>query len=132
MITFINGCPQSEEDYWPCRCTETKKESKSAIQLDCSNKNLTNPRASKILKNFLSDPPVIERVEELNFSQNRLTKVPDEIRHFHKSRLINLSKNKIRNVPTGAFNLSSDHAVQVLLNSNKIKNIKPNAFQGIN
>ena len=74
---------------------------------------------------------MMKQIEELNFSHNRLTKVTAEIRLFHQSWLINLSKNKIRVVQTGAFNLSSNHAIQILLDSNKIKTIQPNAFQGI-
>ena len=129
LIALTHGCPTSRDDYSPCDCTTNKTEN-GAIQLHCSNKNLTDSRVSAILRAFISVPGKAKRMEELNFAHNRLSKVPVEMRHVRHPRIIDLSHNKIRSVPSGTFKLLSNHSTRISLDSNRISTIEPRAFRG--
>jgi len=131
LITLAHGCPTSRNNYSPCECITNNNAEIGAIQLQCSNKKLTDSRASAILRAFISIPAMTKRMEELNFAHNRLSKVPVEIRRFRQPRIINLSHNKIRSVPSGAFKLFSNYSTRISLDGNRITTIQPRAFRGI-
>ena len=127
MISLAHGCPPST-NYSPCNCTANTLN--ATIRLDCSHKNLTDSKTSQILRSFISVRGMAKQLEELNFSYNRLTKVPDKIRQFHHARLIDLSNNKIRSIQSGAFKMLSNHSSRISLDSNRIASIEPRAIRG--
>ena len=91
-------CPPAA-DYAPCDCEERN----GTITLTCDMRNLNDSQVSDILDAFLTTPGV-SPVGDLNLYQNRLTRVPTQIKFFDQLKRVTLQENSITSVESGAFN----------------------------
>ena len=126
-------CPKPS-DYWPCVCEKIIAGiNPDTLKLSCNRKNLTDSRVSEILDTFLSNPE-ISPLSHLNFEFNQLTRVPNQVKLFHRLYVIHLQNNSIETIHSGAF-MSTRRGgldrLNVYLNDNKINRVEPGAFQGI-
>ena len=131
-------CPPAA-DYAPCDCREERN---GTIYLDCGMRNLNNSQVSDILDAFLTTPGV-SPVGDLNLYQNRLTRVPTQIKFFDQLRQVSLQENSITSVESGAFNATFPGGQNSSFNYflpnlnlelvwNQITTIAPGAFKGQN
>ena len=118
-------CPPAQY-YRPCSCNSWGDD---AAWLFCFNLDLNDTKTSQILSAFLSSQSVISPLGAVTLNDNKLTKVPDEIKFFSRLVYVNLAGNNIRTIQRGAFNFTST-ADRVLLYENEINFIEPGAFQG--
>ena len=98
--------------------------------LDCKDQGLHDHGISRILTSFL---PVQDKLKKIILSNNRLTKVPNEIRQFNHITRVDLRFNQIRWIESGAFKFSDIEVEEfglVDLGDNQINHIEANAFQG--
>jgi hypothetical protein len=119
-------CPPAQY-YRPCSCNSWGDD---AAWLFCFNLDLNDTKTSQILSAFISNQSGISPLGAVTLNNNKLTKVPDEIKFFPRLVYVNLAGNNIRTIQRGAFNFTST-ADHVLLFENEISFIEPGAFQGI-
>ena len=119
-------CPPAQY-YRPCSCNNWGD---GAAWLFCFNLNLNDTKTSQILSAFLSYQSVISPLGAVTLNENKLTKVPDEIKFFPRLVYVNLAGNNIRTIQRGTFNFTLT-ADRVLLFENEINFIEPGAFQGV-
>jgi len=86
-------------------------------------------KASKVLQSFIKDGAG-GSVKRIDFDNNRLSRVPDEIRLFNQLEHIYLNFNQIQSIGYATFNSSVIRALYLI--SNQINKIAPGAFQGKN
>ena len=84
--------------------------------------------ASQIIENLLANPD-IDPVRELNFYNNSLTKVPAKLPLLSALETVNLRKNIIGKIQTGAFNFTKPMR-HLDISENSISAIESNAFLG--
>ena len=121
-------CPPPGEIF-PCRCSDLGSEG-LVVQLNCTNSNVDDDTASQILNKLISWPRV-SPLRLLDFSFNRLTRVPTQLPQFSMLNNIDLSNNQIISIESNAFNFSSSTLTSLSLSSNPITTIEEGAFQGI-
>ena len=115
MVPFSVVCPDFKR-YQPCYCLPDDPEGIPQISLVCNNWNLTDTEISDILDSFLSTPDV-SPILRLVLSENRLTRVPNQVRFFDRLAHVDLQGNRIENVHSGAFG-AQNHQMLVFLNRN--------------
>ena len=120
-------CP-TKVNYSPCDCYEY---SSNTIWINCRGQNLTNSRVSGILNVFLTSPGV-SPVGKLSLQNNKLTRVPNQIKLFPQLVEVWLSDNKITSIQSGAFNFTTTTVEWLVLSDNPVATIAPGAFQGMN
>jgi len=123
------NCPPNA-DISPCSCggIAFTNETDQLLIISCNSKNLDDAKAKLVIDALLSNPN-IDPVRALGFFNNSLTKVPDKLSQFPELENVNLAMNRIRSVPTGAFNFKKP--LRVLdLGENEIDTISQDAFQG--
>ena len=108
----------------PCTCRNSAIQNKG-LTLDCKNQGLEGGIISRVLNHFL---PVEEKLRKIILNNNRLNKVPDEIRQFNHLRYVDLRFNQIRNIESGAINKVM---YRVDLDHNQIYHIESGAFKGL-
>ena len=131
LLSFVRKsvggvCPPPGE-ISPCICGDLGSEG-LVVQLSCQGTNLDDSRASQILDKMFSWPRV-SQLRLLDFSNNRLTKVPSQLPQFALLNSIHLENNQITSIDAGAFNLVSTFT-RLNLDSNPITTIQEEAFQG--
>ncbi len=127
-------CPSDIE---PCTCQYS--DDGITISISCDGVSFDDSQISDILKSVLDSDTEENPVTTLNFTNNRMTKVPAEIRQFRALATIDLSGNQINIVARGSFNLKPNVAIKhkavdtglISLNFNPLNNIESGAFQGI-
>jgi len=100
---------------------------------------LDDSQISNILKAILLSDTAENPIASLNFTNNKITKVPLEIRQFRALATIDLSGNQITTVASGSFNLNPNVFKQsravgtglISLSSNPLNSIESGAFQGV-
>jgi len=150
-----NKCP----DYTsisPCYCRNTFIYLEG-IDVVCRSRGLNDSQISRILDAFLV--PGLSPVYEIDMTSNQLTKVPNQISKFPILRklqltdnkiteipyeggkpflsnnvtnnllVIDLSWNQITRIPPGLFEFPSASTVYIYLSQNKISSISLNAFK---
>ena len=132
---MINStCPSGIE---PCNCKYS--EDGVTISISCDGVSLDDSQISNILKAILLSDTEENPITSLNFTNNKLTKVPVEIRQFRALATVDLSGNQITTVASGSFNLKPNVFKQsraagtgfISLSSNPLNSIESGAFQGI-
>ena len=121
--------------YFPCICDDlffSLDDLSSSYKIDCSGKKLTDMKISGILENLATSQSGAY-LHHLDLSNNRLTRVPEKLRHFRNLQTINLDSNSIRSVSPGNFHFidGTEQAREISLVNSLMKSIEPGAFQGI-
>ena len=119
-------CPPSAS-IEPCQCgfyDETDR-----VDLFCTGRNLNDSEMSRILEAFL-DHPNVSALGKLSLSNNRLTKIPKQIRQFTQLDYVNLDYNEIASIKKGDFYFRKT-LKKLLLGGNWLTFIEPGAFQGL-
>ena len=123
-------CPSSIFIF-PCSCKSYRPHGiplfDNTISIDCGKKNLGDFQMSNVLNAFLV--PGLSPVNEISAPLNQLTKVPNEISKFPNLLVINLSSNRITEIPPGVFNFTSEQSIQILLTNNNIYTVHSDAFR---
>ena len=97
------------------------------LSLVCQSAGLDDSKASTILDSFLDAD--IGSLSGLDFYNNSLTKIPEQIKPFSLLKDIYLSSNQLRVISADSFHF--DAALEVLyLSDNPLTTIEPEAFQG--
>ena len=126
---LVNGaivCP-SPTDYAPCSCTDYSGDG-IGLWLNCLNKNLDDDQISEILNSFLATP-VVGPLKAVTLFQNRLNRVPDQIRQLDQLVYLNFEYSFITMIPKDAFNFSTQLEELDLIH-NRMIGIEAGAFQG--
>ena len=120
-------CPNST-DILPCICKDSSYVA-GFIELNCAGREINDLRASQILDVFLSSTEATNLLGSAYFFNNKLTRVPNQIKFFPRLVNVTLNYNSIASLESETFNFSS--TVNYLgLDSNQISSIEPGAFQG--
>lgn len=110
------------------------KSSLISLLLDCNSKDLDDDNVSRILDVFTAHHSD-NLLRLISLRDNRLTKVPPQIRFFSKLNRLNLGYNRLSSIKVGDFNFSSTEFnrqnVRLWLNHNEIRFIEPGALAGI-
>lgn len=117
-------CPYPS-DYSPCECNDRGDET---VILNCRGRQLNDSKVSDILDSFISTPGV-SPLASLNLWQNKLTRVPKQVKLFNRLEHLDLEGNQIRTVESGAF--KSNQLLSVFLSDNQLVDIEPGAFEGV-
>lgn len=122
------GRPPARE-YEKCICDDQTDDG-SYPYLDCWGKQLSDGTLKRYLNAFLNQPNVTG-LKLLELGDNKLTRVPDEIKRFLELEWVNLRQNSIHTIHSGAFNFIA-RLRYLNLEYNQLSKIEPGAFQGIN
>ena len=128
--------------YSPCTCESAVFFSSYDLSLtrgyiiNCGGKMLTDMKIRDILENLAvnqSEAAFTTYLYQLDLSNNRLTKVPEKLRHFRNLQTIKLDSNAIRSLSSGDFDFinSTEQAREISLTTNYLQTIEQGAFQGI-
>ena len=113
----------------PCRCESLQYwNEEDKILLNCNGLNLGDEKISRILDQFISTPG-LSPFKELLLTNNNLTRIPHQIRHFTELNRVYLDYNEIGSIKKGFFNLNNPNRLSMTYN--KINYIEPGAFSGI-
>ena len=128
-VTRAYVCPP-DADIYPCFCCGISYQNQTDLLLyiGCSDRNLNDAMASQIIENLLANPD-IDPVRELNFYNNSLTKVPAKLPLLSALETVNLRKNIIGKIQTGAFNFTKPMR-HLDISENSISAIESNSFLG--
>ena len=132
VTVLVDGAAVIDQElYLPCQCHSGRD---GTINLDCANRALNDSETSEILKNLLlliNNPEMNVFVTRIDLDNNKLTRVPGEIRHFHQLENVYLNFNQIVSIGQGAFNFTGSGSLTSLyLIGNRINKIEPGAFAG--
>ena len=119
----LTNCPDAEI-ISPCFCGPLGD---GTLSLVCQNAGLDDDQVSAILEAFLD--PDIGSLSGVDFYNNTLTKVPDQVQQFRLLKDIYLSSNQIRVISVDAFNFEATLEV-LYMSDNPLTSIEPEAFQG--
>lgn len=134
MAAFGNAefiCPTDtylsmESSVSSCNCFNNEGEDESLINFSCHSVDLNDFDAGFILDSF-----GINQLKHLSLKNNRLTRVPDQVKLFSRLNRVILSHNGIQILPSGAFNFTETPLEYLSLANNLLQDIQPGAFQGI-
>ena len=117
-------CPTNTESFEPCRCVPVN----DGLSLDCDAKGLDDTAMSRVLTNF--NPNQNSPLVVLFASKNLLTIAPAEISRFPSLYSIVLNGNKIKALPSNAFNLPSSTHLYIGINmlDNGMTSVASGAF----
>ena len=125
---ICRGSPPAYE-YELCRCDDQTADG-SYPYLECWNKGLSDRTVSQYLNAFLFKQPNITALKRLQLGNNKLTRVPDEIKMFIELEYVDLRYNSIHTIHSGAFHFTSI-LKWLYLQYNQLSSIDPGAFQGM-
>ena len=115
----------------PCRCESLQYwNEEDKILLNCNGLNLGDEKISRILDQFISTPG-LSPFTELLLTNNNLTRIPEQIRHFNQLSGLRLDSNQIRSIKKGSFNSIDRPLSRLSMKNNMINCIEPGAFSGI-
>ena len=86
-------------------------------------------RISEILNSFLPVNISSSPLTRLDLSGNQLTSIPSQLKKFDRLKYVDLNRNGIQQIPSGAFNFTAK-SISLLINNNNLTTIAPDAFQG--
>ena len=110
-----------------CHCFNNEgADDESLINFSCHSVDLNDFDAGFILDSF-----GIDQLKHLSLKNNRLTRVPDQVKLFNRLNRVILSHNGIQTLPFGAFNFTETPLEYLSLANNLLDRIEPGAFQGI-
>lgn len=109
-----------------CHCFNNEDDNDSLINFSCHSVDLNDFDASFILDSF-----GINQLKHLSLKNNRLTRVPNQVKLFSRLNRVILSHNGIQTIPFGAFNFTETPLEYLSLANNLLVDIEPGAFQGI-
>jgi hypothetical protein len=112
----------------PCQCTEDPFGGGGTTQLRCYRLNVEDETISGVLDVYLTTP-LLSPLSRLDAFRKRLTKVPDQLPRFPRLNSVQLHRNNIHHIPSGAFNFNSDLFI-LNLSFNELTTIESGAFQG--
>ena len=120
-LTALN-CQCPEVSIAPCTCgpTATTDGSDSkTLTVSCANQNLTDSTIADVIVKVAPTTPV----DSIDFSGNRMTKIPSNITQY--TRLISLSfaSNQITSIISNDLNLAADNVLFLDLSNNRISSI---------
>jgi len=112
----------------PCQCTEDTYGGGGPTQLRCYRLNVEDQTISDVLDVYLTTP-LLSPLSRLDAFRKRLTKIPEQLPRFPRLNSVQLHRNNIHHIPSGAFNFNSDLFI-LNLSFNELTIIESGAFQG--
>ena len=82
-----------------------------AITLECLSLNLVNEEASHILNTFIAKSSNFTLLHQIIFANNRLMRIPPEIRLFPRLTQLHFGHNMIESISAVDFNFTSSNGV---------------------
>ena len=129
------NCAVINDYSYPCICStfylNPQNSATSAYAIECSSKRMTDTSLTAILDNLnsLSDD-ARTYLSRLDLSNNRLTRIPENLNIFQNLKAVNFDYNGINTLFPGTFNFTAAQFREISLLGSKLKSIEPGAFQG--
>ena len=125
----VNGdegiCPP-EAEYSPCVCRDYYGD--GTLLLDCDYRSLDDQQISDMLNFFLPEQG-ISPLSVLRLENNKLTKIPTQIKSFPRLKEVYLWQNAIETIETESLHFIGLEKLVGM--GDKVKVIEPGAFTGI-
>lgn len=114
-----------------CHCFNSGEDGEeSSINFSCHSAELNDVDVDFLLSSFSLDSSDIPQLRHLSLKNNRLTRIPEQLKLFNRLNRVILSHNGIQTIPFGAFNFTATPLEYLSLANNLLIDIEPGAFQG--